>query len=183
MDCEVTLYVSGKTFKERMVAKDYDHAKQIALARNPGARVISVNAVFDRQPARIDQPVASLANSSRQHQVTNGHSVAQPGGCAGLLGLALLIAVLSATGLWNNAPQPVQKTTPQAPVTTEDNQQSESSAEPQKTDSYYNQPLEQITIQDPAEQDQSSQDSATQQLPSWQGSSFQNQLNQEQSGQ
>ena len=46
MRCEVQLYVAGKTFYEEMEATDYQHARQIALARNPGATVVSVNAVF-----------------------------------------------------------------------------------------------------------------------------------------
>lgn len=46
MVCEVKLYVAGKTFYEEMEATDYQHARQIALARNPGATVVSVNAVF-----------------------------------------------------------------------------------------------------------------------------------------
>ena len=46
MRCKVQLYVAGKTFYEEMEATDYQHARQIALARNPGATVVSVNAVF-----------------------------------------------------------------------------------------------------------------------------------------
>ena len=46
MNCEVTLYVAGKVFKEEMIARDYQHARSIALARNPGAQVIGVTAVF-----------------------------------------------------------------------------------------------------------------------------------------
>lgn len=46
MRCKVQLYVAGKTFYELVEAKDYQDAKQTALARNPHAKVISVNAVF-----------------------------------------------------------------------------------------------------------------------------------------
>ena len=46
MKCEVKLYVAGTVFNEEVVAKDYQEARQVALARNPNARVISVNAVF-----------------------------------------------------------------------------------------------------------------------------------------
>ena len=46
MRCKVQLYVAGKTFYEEMEATDYQHARQIALARNPGATVVSVNADF-----------------------------------------------------------------------------------------------------------------------------------------
>jgi hypothetical protein len=46
MKCEVTLYVAGKTFKEEVIARDYQEAKQVALARNPNAKVVGVTAVF-----------------------------------------------------------------------------------------------------------------------------------------
>jgi hypothetical protein len=46
MKCEVTLYVAGKTFKEKVIARDYQEAKQVALARNPNAKVVGVTAVF-----------------------------------------------------------------------------------------------------------------------------------------
>jgi len=47
MTCEVTLYVAGKVFKEKVYAKDYQEAREVALARNPNATVIGVTAVFD----------------------------------------------------------------------------------------------------------------------------------------
>ena len=46
MKCKVELYVAGKTFNESVYARDYDEARQVALARNPNARVIGVNADF-----------------------------------------------------------------------------------------------------------------------------------------
>ena len=46
MRCEVKLYVAGTVFNEEVVARNYQEARQVALARNPNARVISVNAVF-----------------------------------------------------------------------------------------------------------------------------------------
>ena len=46
MRCRVQLYVAGQVFNEEVRAVDYEEAKQVALARNPNARVISVNAVF-----------------------------------------------------------------------------------------------------------------------------------------
>lgn len=46
MKCQVTLYKAGKVFKEEMIAKDYQDAKQVALSRNPGATIVSVTAVF-----------------------------------------------------------------------------------------------------------------------------------------
>jgi hypothetical protein len=46
MKCQVTLYKAGTVFKEEVVAKDYQDARQVALARNPGAKVVGVTAVF-----------------------------------------------------------------------------------------------------------------------------------------
>ena len=46
MRCKVQLYVAGTVFNEEVIAVNYQEARQVALARNPNARVISVNAVF-----------------------------------------------------------------------------------------------------------------------------------------
>ena len=46
MVCEVKLYVAGQTFYETVRTANYDEAKEVALARNPNARIISVNAKF-----------------------------------------------------------------------------------------------------------------------------------------
>jgi len=46
MKCEVTLYVAGKVFKEEVYARDYQDARQVALARNPNAKIVSVTAKF-----------------------------------------------------------------------------------------------------------------------------------------
>ena len=46
MKCRVQLYVAGQTFTEEVRAVDYQEARQVALARNPNARIISVNAKF-----------------------------------------------------------------------------------------------------------------------------------------
>ena len=46
MTCEVTLFKAGKVFKETVIARDYQGAKEVALARNPGATIVSVTAVF-----------------------------------------------------------------------------------------------------------------------------------------
>lgn len=46
MRCKVQLYVAGKVFYEEVEARDYQEARQVALARNPNAKVVSVNAVF-----------------------------------------------------------------------------------------------------------------------------------------
>lgn len=46
MNCEVSLFKAGQVFKEKVVARDYEDARKVALARNPGATVIGVTAVF-----------------------------------------------------------------------------------------------------------------------------------------
>lgn len=46
MKCEVKLYVAGKVFTEEVYARDYQEARQVAIARNPNAKVIGVTAVF-----------------------------------------------------------------------------------------------------------------------------------------
>ena len=43
MKCEVKLYVSGRIFSEFVEARDYKDARETALARNPHAKVITVN--------------------------------------------------------------------------------------------------------------------------------------------
>jgi hypothetical protein len=46
MRCKVQLYVAGKVFYEEMEARDYKEAREVALARNPNAKVLSVTTVF-----------------------------------------------------------------------------------------------------------------------------------------
>jgi hypothetical protein len=46
MKCEVTLYKAGTVFKEEVIAKDYQDAREVALARNPNATVVGVTAKF-----------------------------------------------------------------------------------------------------------------------------------------
>ena len=46
MRVKVELYVAGQTFTEEVRAVDYEEARQVALARNPNAKIISVTAVF-----------------------------------------------------------------------------------------------------------------------------------------
>ena len=46
MKCEVKLYVAGQVFSEEVRAVNYQEARQVALARNPNAKEISVNAKF-----------------------------------------------------------------------------------------------------------------------------------------
>ncbi len=46
MRCRVQLIVAGQVFTEEVRAIDYQEARQVALARNPNATVVSVTAVF-----------------------------------------------------------------------------------------------------------------------------------------
>ena len=46
MRIKVKLFVAGRVFFESVNARNYDEARQVALARNPNARVIGVNAEF-----------------------------------------------------------------------------------------------------------------------------------------
>ena len=47
MKCKVQLFKAGTIFEEVMIARDYDDAKKVALARNPGPTIMGVTAVFD----------------------------------------------------------------------------------------------------------------------------------------
>tara|TARA_B100000963_G_scaffold361035_1_gene394502 strand:- start:5266 stop:5409 length:144 start_codon:yes stop_codon:yes gene_type:complete len=44
MKCDVRLFVAGTVFTETVQARDYQEARQVALARNPNAKVLGVNA-------------------------------------------------------------------------------------------------------------------------------------------
>ena len=46
MKCEVKLYVAGKVFTEEVYARNYQEAREVALARNPNAKVMGANATF-----------------------------------------------------------------------------------------------------------------------------------------
>ena len=46
MKYEVQLYVGGTVFYETVQATNYQDAKETALARNPKAKVVSVNVSF-----------------------------------------------------------------------------------------------------------------------------------------
>ena len=45
MKCEVKLFVAGRVFTEQVIARNYEEL-EVALARNPNAKVIGVTAVF-----------------------------------------------------------------------------------------------------------------------------------------
>ncbi len=47
MKCKVQLYKAGTVFDEVVIARDYEDARKVALARNPGATIMGVTAVFD----------------------------------------------------------------------------------------------------------------------------------------
>ena len=47
MKCRVRLYVTGKLFNEDVYARDYQEARQVALARNPNATGIGVNHIME----------------------------------------------------------------------------------------------------------------------------------------
>jgi hypothetical protein len=46
MKCAVKLFVAGKVFEEIVHASDYQEARQVALARNPNAKIVGVTAKF-----------------------------------------------------------------------------------------------------------------------------------------
>jgi hypothetical protein len=46
MKCEVKLFKAGTVFTEEVIATDYQDARKVALARNPGAKIVSVTATF-----------------------------------------------------------------------------------------------------------------------------------------
>ena len=46
MKVKVTLFKAGTVFSEEVVARDYKDAENVALARNPGATIVSVTAIF-----------------------------------------------------------------------------------------------------------------------------------------
>jgi len=47
MKCRVQLYVGGRVFYEEVIATNYQEAREVALARNPNAKVVSVTSVFE----------------------------------------------------------------------------------------------------------------------------------------
>tara|TARA_B100000902_G_scaffold283985_1_gene269960 strand:+ start:1195 stop:1338 length:144 start_codon:yes stop_codon:yes gene_type:complete len=47
MKCKVKLFKAGTIFEEVMIARDYEDAKKVALARNPGSTIMGVTAVFE----------------------------------------------------------------------------------------------------------------------------------------
>lgn len=46
MTCRVTCMVAGKVFTVECIARNYDEARQVALAQHPNARILGVTAIF-----------------------------------------------------------------------------------------------------------------------------------------
>ena len=47
MKCRVQLYSAGKLFNEDVYARDYQEARQVALARNPTSPVVGVPTLME----------------------------------------------------------------------------------------------------------------------------------------
>ena len=47
MIVEVRIWIGDQAVNEVVIATNYQHAKEIVLARNPKTKVIGVNAVFN----------------------------------------------------------------------------------------------------------------------------------------
>ena len=87
MRCKVQLYVAGKVFDEYVEARDYQEARQVALARNPNAKVIGVTAVFE-------QSKSSFSGSSSSSSGSSSSSSSSSGSGEGVLGLAIIIGAI-----------------------------------------------------------------------------------------
>ncbi len=46
MTCRVTCYVAGKVFTVECIARNYQEAREVALAQHPNAHIVSVTAIF-----------------------------------------------------------------------------------------------------------------------------------------
>ena len=94
MKCQVELMVGGKVFKEDVYAIDYDEARRVALARNPNATVIGVNA--------DSTPDYSSGNSGSQVTFSQGSASKNYQGISlsnsDLVGLFVLILICGGLG-------------------------------------------------------------------------------------
>ena len=88
MRCKVQLYVAGKVFDELVEARDYQEARQVALARNPNAKIIGVTAVFENNNSNFSSSSSNYSSSS------GGSSSSSSGSGEGLLGLAVIIGAI-----------------------------------------------------------------------------------------
>lgn len=85
MKCKVTLYDAGTVFEEVVIARDYQQAKQKAMARNPGSTHVSTTAIFDNN---------SSSSSSSSSNSSSGGSSSSSGSGEGLFGLAIIIGAI-----------------------------------------------------------------------------------------
>lgn len=46
MKCRVTCMVSGQLFYVECLARNYEEARQVAIAQHPNARIMGVTAIF-----------------------------------------------------------------------------------------------------------------------------------------
>ena len=51
MKCQVQLFIAGQIVKETMIARDYQHAREISQQRYPNTTILGVNAIFDNERA------------------------------------------------------------------------------------------------------------------------------------
>ena len=78
MKCKVTLYDAGTVFEEVVIARDYQQAKQKAMARNPGSTHVSTTAIFDNNSNNSSSSSSSSSSGSGE----------------GVLGLAIIIGAI-----------------------------------------------------------------------------------------
>jgi hypothetical protein len=87
MKCKVTLYDAGTVFEEIVIARDYQQAKQKAMARNPGSTHVSTTAIFDNNSSNSSSSSSSGSNSSSGGSSSSGSG-------EGLFGLAIIIGAI-----------------------------------------------------------------------------------------
>ena len=89
MRCKVQLYVAGKVFDEYVEATDYQEARQVALARNPNARVMGVTAVFENASSKFSG-FSSSSSSNSSSSIASSSS----GSAEGLFGLVVIVGAI-----------------------------------------------------------------------------------------
>ena len=47
MKCEVKLFVSGRVFTNIIQCRNYEEAREVAIARNPNAKILGVTDIID----------------------------------------------------------------------------------------------------------------------------------------
>ena len=48
MRCEVKLFVAGRVFTNIIECRNYEEAREVAIARNPNAEILGVTAIFEK---------------------------------------------------------------------------------------------------------------------------------------